>query len=92
MKEKLCSDLFTETYGTEPELVCFAPGRVNLIVEHIDYSGGLVLPLALERNKNGKTKMDAGRISDAFHRYECETCSNVPVPCIGFMVLFHFFA
>lgn len=29
------------------EMVFFAPGRINLIGEHTDYNGGLVMPLAL---------------------------------------------
>ena len=39
--------VFTETMGTPPDIVCFAPGRVNLIGEHIDYNGGHVFPCAL---------------------------------------------
>ena len=38
---------FAEVYGTEPEGVWRAPGRVNLIGEHTDYNDGLVLPIAL---------------------------------------------
>lgn len=38
---------FKEIYGTEPAATYFAPGRVNLIGEHIDYNGGLVLPCAI---------------------------------------------
>ncbi|TDB86040.1 galactokinase, partial [Actinomadura sp. KC216] len=38
---------FAAAYGREPEGVWYAPGRVNLIGEHTDYNGGLVLPFAL---------------------------------------------
>jgi galactokinase len=39
---------FLETFGVEPDLVAAAPGRVNLIGEHIDYSEGFVLPFAIK--------------------------------------------
>lgn len=39
--------LFRTTYGVEPDGVWAAPGRVNLIGEHVDYNGGLCLPIAL---------------------------------------------
>ena len=43
------TEAFRERFGTEPEVVVQAPGRVNLIGEHTDYNDGFVLPLALER-------------------------------------------
>ena len=39
---------FLETFDVEPDLVAAAPGRVNLIGEHIDYSDGFVLPFAIK--------------------------------------------
>lgn len=39
---------FARHFGTPPALVAAAPGRVNLMGEHTDYNGGLVLPMALD--------------------------------------------
>lgn len=45
---QILKNRFYELYGAEPEVVSFAPGRVNLIGEHTDYNGGHVFPCALE--------------------------------------------
>lgn len=41
--------LFEDSFGHEPAGVWSAPGRVNLIGEHTDYTGGFVMPLAIEQ-------------------------------------------
>ena len=41
---------FHAIYGTKPEVVVRAPGRVNLIGEHTDYNDGFVLPAAIDRS------------------------------------------
>ena len=40
---------FETTFGTAPDGVWAAPGRVNLIGEHTDYNEGFVLPFAIDR-------------------------------------------
>ena len=40
------------TFGTAPEGGARAPGRVNLMVDHTDFNGGLVLPIAIDRDRH----------------------------------------
>ena len=40
---------FGRTFGGGPTVFAQAPGRVNIIGEHIDYAGGQVLPFALNK-------------------------------------------
>src|SRR5215216_968312 len=41
--------VFQETFGSAPVHLVRAPGRVNLLGEHVDYNDGFVLPAAIDR-------------------------------------------
>ena len=45
-----CIEGFRQHYGREPEWLVEAPGRINLIGEHVDYNDGWVLPAAIDRH------------------------------------------
>ncbi|XP_041651436.1 N-acetylgalactosamine kinase [Cheilinus undulatus] len=47
---KNLKNTFEKKYGESPLFYACAPGRVNLIGEHIDYCGYSVLPMAIEQN------------------------------------------
>ncbi len=53
-KAKLAAQRATEsfevTWGRPPQVVARAPGRANLIGEHVDYQDGFVLPIAIDRD------------------------------------------
>jgi galactokinase len=38
-----------QRFGAEASITAAAPGRVNLIGEHIDYCDGFVMPFAIDR-------------------------------------------
>lgn len=44
---------FVKTFGSQPQKTFFAPGRINLIGEHLDYNGGYVLPCAISLGTYG---------------------------------------
>lgn len=43
------SERFLREFGAQPARRFFAPGRVNLVGAHLDYNGGDVLPMAVDR-------------------------------------------
>lgn len=52
MQDKLINytkDVFWEFFISEPERIFLAPGRINIIGEHVDYSDGFVLPAAIDK-------------------------------------------
>ena len=55
---------FQELFGSNPDIIASAPGRVNLIGEHVDFLDGFVLPFAISdvttvaiaKNSSGKIR------------------------------------
>ena len=89
---------FTERYSHAPSAVYFTPGRVNLIGEHIDYNGGLVLPcaitlgtwLAIAPNSDGKFRFKSlnfeaeGEVdSNVIHQKDNSNWFNYPIGVIN---------
>ena len=66
---------FQEIFGNSPEVIAAAPGRVNLIGEHVDFLDGFVLPFAIEDvttvsiTRNNLNKM---RVASAQENYKIE--------------------
>lgn len=58
---------FSVRYGSVPEHIFFCPGRVNLIGEHIDYNGGLVMPCAISMG----TWLAVSKNKDKQIRFQC---------------------
>ncbi len=58
----LLSDAFRQQFNVSPTVVARAPGRVNLLGEHVDYNGGFVLPVAIDRAVQVAAAPAAGEI------------------------------
>lgn len=48
--ERNAAESFARVFGRDPACLVTAPGRINLIGEHVDYLDGLVMPAAIDRS------------------------------------------
>ncbi|PWA66606.1 mevalonate/galactokinase family protein [Artemisia annua] len=68
LRFNVLNDKFKDVFGCVPDVYARAPGRVNLIGEHIDYEGYSVLPMAIRQDTIvAIRKRDAGE-SEKFLR------------------------
>ncbi|KGJ86812.1 galactokinase [Colwellia psychrerythraea] len=74
-QEQLVKQLFKEQFQSNEEVICHAPGRVNLIGDHTDYNNGFVLPAAI----NYGTTIAVSRRADntvKVYAHDCDQQTN----------------
>jgi len=80
----MISERFEAVFGRRPHSSGFTPGRVNLIGEHTDYNGGMVLPtalklgvsLALAPRKDDKIRIWSDKFDDIAERTLSESAED----------------
>ena len=80
-----CVNAFRSIFGGSPAVVSRAPGRVELLGNHTDYNGGLVLAAAIDRFTVVAGRADEGReatvraeIFDAIDRFDLDAIEPGP--------------
>ncbi len=74
---------FASAFGSPASAASRAPGRVNLIGEHTDYNGGLVLPAAIELSTRVALRMRRDTSVRGFSRERGEARSGLDDPPAG---------
>jgi galactokinase len=73
---------FEIKFGTPPSQVARAPGRVNLLGEHVDYNGGPVLPAAIDRDVRIAFGTNPDRVA-RLHALDLEEEVTFPLQFLG---------
>jgi galactokinase len=77
------TELFADRYGSEPDGIWFAPGRVNLIGEHTDYNDGFALPFAVSAGVQVAAAARGDGILALTSRQQDDAVVEVPVAALA---------
>ena len=70
---KIISQIFKQQFDVDPEVICYAPGRVNLLGDHTDYNDGFVLPAAIDVGTTiAASRRDDGQVVAFAEGYSAE--------------------
>lgn len=80
----MIKNAFRDVFGSLPMVQGFTPGRVNLMGEHTDYNGGMVLPtalplgvsIALSHRDDNKIRIVSDTFEDTAQRTLSDTASG----------------
>ncbi|SEL72772.1 galactokinase [Colwellia chukchiensis] len=71
-QHEVVTQVFKQQFNYPAEIICHAPGRVNIIGDHTDYNDGFVLPAAI----NFGTTIAAAKRSDNVIRVFAQDCQQ----------------
>ncbi len=74
-QKELALQLFEQQFKCSAELVCHAPGRVNLIGDHTDYNDGFVLPAAINYGTTIAASMRDDKVVKVY-AHDCDQQTN----------------
>ena len=74
---------FEEWHGRKPDFLARAPGRVNIVGEHVDYSGYAVLPMAIEQDVAIACSLNDERVLRLSNCSERFAATRTVVPLAG---------
>jgi len=72
------TDAFRTVFGHDASHRVSAPGRINLIGEHIDYCGGQVMPMAIDQHTSALYRRNAGSTIRIYSERYQELVTIVP--------------
>jgi galactokinase len=75
LQKSLTQQLFTQQFESSAQVVCHAPGRVNLIGDHTDYNDGFVLPAAINYGTTIAASARADNIIKVY-AHDCDQQTN----------------